>query len=242
MSQPIIRGIHAVGAVDVVYRYNGNGNILTVPKGVIKIPLKDAAEPGYVTSINTAEGLMISGFRLDSEFLRANPQIASSFVIPILGGGGVAITNNNRTGTIVFNCTHVSSPNTGGDKNAIKMYSTAGMGVHDWEGNQVDAYDLVLIAQIQQAQVGGDAAGATISIKFKFNDIETCVRFEGCTVASVDPLGLNGNDATNYNVSFNYLNWKVEYGLPVSSENATVIPWFDDATDEVVEPSTTITE
>lgn len=223
MAQPIIRGIHAVGAVDIIYKFNGPGNILKVPKGVIEIP-KSATE--NVSQIYTGDGLKVAGFRLDSEFLRANPQIASSFVIPLLGGGGAAITNNNRTGSLVLNCTHVSSPNTGSDKNAIKMYSGSGFGVKDWEGGNVDAYDLVLIAQIQQAQVGGDSAGATLSIQFTFNNIVTTLNFEGCTVASVDPIGLSGNDAVNYNVTFNYLNWAVKYGLPTTAEDAKEEPWF----------------
>lgn len=222
MSQPIIRGIHAVGAVDIKYRFNGPDSKLKVPTNVIKIPDKEGKP---ITEIDTQNGLPIAGFRLDSEFLRANPQIASSFVIPLLGGGGVAITNNNRTGTLVLNCTHVSSPNTGSDTDGAtvaRMYTppSDSFGVKDWDGNNTEAYDLVLIAQVQQAQVGGDSSGATLSIEFTFNNVTTNLNFEGCTVASVDPVGLSGNDAVNYNVTFNYLNWGVQYSKPLDSGTA----------------------
>ena len=74
-----------------------------------------------------------------------------------------------------------------------------------------NVYDLVFLAQVQQAQTGGDSEGATIKVKFDFCGLTTTISFEGCTIASVDPIGLAGNDAVNYNVSINYLNWTCEY-------------------------------
>ena len=94
MSQPIIRGIQAVGAVDIFYKYNSVDGVLNIPSSLIKLG------DGTNQSVNTDTGIAVAGFRLDSEFLRAVQQIASSQVIPILGGGGVALTNNNRTGTL----------------------------------------------------------------------------------------------------------------------------------------------
>ena len=234
MGQPIIRGIQAVGAVDIYYKYNGPKNILTVPKGLIKIPAgvsktkddngTEGTATTYAESLDTSKGISVAGFRLDSEFLRANPQIASSIIVPVLGGGGVAVTNNNRTGRLVFNCTAVSAPNVAGEvkndagtvsKSALQMYTAAGFGAlsQEADGSTKDgtAFDLVLLAQIQQSQVGGDSAGATIDIHFSFNTIQCGIMFEGCTVENVDPIGLNGNNATDYNVSFNYLNWRVRF-------------------------------
>lgn len=200
MAQPIIRGIQAVGAVDIKYRYNSSDNILPIPDSIKLSSTEDAG-----TSIDTSSGIDIAGFRLDGEFLRANPQIASSVVIPILGGGGVSLTNNNRTGTLTINATKVSSPTP--DTGA--MASGTGFGPVD---NTVKVYDLVTIAQIQQAQTGGgDSTGASILIAFQFSGATTVIQFDGCTVASVDPIGLSGNDAVNYNVAYNYLNWRVAY-------------------------------
>jgi hypothetical protein len=189
MSQPIIRGIQAVGAVDIFYTYNGPGNVLTAPhiQGVSGV---------------VADNIPVAGFRLDGEFLRAMQQIASSATIPILGGGGVSLTNNNRTGTLSLTCTKVSTPVSSGE-----MYS--GQGIGPIGDDKV--YDMVLLAQLQQGQEGGDAYGATVKVVFKFSGKETTVTFDGCTVASVDPLGLAGNDAVTYNVSLNYLNWTCKY-------------------------------
>lgn len=205
MSQPIIRGIQAVGAVDIIYGYNGNSGKLTLPAELMK--LGDNTE----TVIDTKGGIPVAGFRLDGEFLRAVQQIASSVQVPILGGGAVALTNNNRSGTLNINCTKTSTPTpdaSNGQNPAGTMYrpdTGAAIGP-----NRNGVYDLVFLAQVQQAQPGGDSEGATIKVVFDFCGLTTTISFEGCTIASVDPVGLAGNDAVNYNVSINYLNWTTE--------------------------------
>ena len=224
MSQPIIRGIQAVGAVDIWYVYNSSDGRIPLGKS-ISIGGRD------MDYIDTSKGIKIAGFRLDGEFLRAVQQVASSVQIPILGGGAVALTNNNRSGQLSINCTRVSTPVTGKKTYDQDVYSTgeppvllhkagepmgteagammSGNGVGVEDGQVV--YDLTLIAQAQQAQPGGDSVGATITVSFQFNGLITNIIFEGCTIASVDPIGLSGNDAVNYNVAINYLNWKVDY-------------------------------
>lgn len=199
-GQPIIRGIQAVGGVDILYRYNSADNKLKVPK---------AFHAGNVTEIDTTDGIAIAGFRLDGEFLRAVQQIASSVVIPILGGGGVALVNNNRTGTLNINATRVSTPDlsaTGGGK----MLKGTGFGPVAADAN---VYDLTFIAQLQQGQDGGDSVGSTIAICFDFCGKTTVIQFDGCTIASVDPVGLSGNDAVNYNIAINYLTWDCYYNV-----------------------------
>lgn len=196
--QPIIRGIQAVGAVDIWYKYGGGS--LTLPS-VMTVD-------GKAMTIDTSAGIKLAGFRLDGEFLRAVQQIASSVVIPILGGGGVALTNNNRTGTLTINCAKVSTPDPDGSG---KMYTPttnpSGIGVVDND----TVYDMVFIAQAQQAQSGGDSLGAKILVSFQFCGRTTRIQFEGCTIATVDPIGMSGNDAANYSVAINYLNWKCDY-------------------------------
>lgn len=232
MSQPIIRGIQAVGAVDIKYEYNSADHILHLPTNSIRI---DGKTQGEGTEIDTSDGVPVSGFRLDSEFLRAVQQIASSVQIPILGGGAVALTNNNRSGTLSINCTKVSTPAVGTtysedvkDENG-KIIHRKGDLVAEATGAMLhgnglgpvgaEAYDLVFLAQIQQAQEGGDSVGATITIDFMFCGLHTTLQFQGCTIASVDPLGLAGNDAVNYNVSINYLNWTMN----ASNANGTAV-------------------
>lgn len=220
--QPIIRGIQNVGSVQILYRYNfknTDGNFyLPIPKA-----LQVTGDSQHASICLGEDGVAVAGFRLDSEFLRANPQIASSFVIPILGGGGVALTNNNRTGTLNLVCTRVAAPDLDaksadgkvGDIGYIGKEGAngyAGMGVSDDSPSpNTPYYDFVTLAQLQQGQEGGDAYGAQLKIVFGFCGIITTVIFEGCTIAQVDPLGLAGNDAVNYSVAVNYLNWTIKY-------------------------------
>lgn len=214
-GQPIIRGIQAVGGVDIYYQYNSADNKLKVPK---------AFRTGTtLNAIDTSDGgVSLAGFRLDGEFLRAAQQIASSVVVPILGGGGVALVNNNRTGTLNINATRVSTPDlsaTGGGK----MLKGTGFGPVD---ANVRVYDLTFIAQLQQGQDGGDSVGATIAVCFDFCGKTTVIQFDGCTIASVDPVGLSGNDVVNYNVAINYLSWTCYYdvttpGIQAEAETET---------------------
>lgn len=224
LMQPIIRGIQSVGSVQILYRYN-------TPSGDMPIPPTIKLGTGENKVIKTApggamsdKGIPVAGFRLDSEFLRANPQIASSFVIPILGGGGVALTNNNRTGTLSLVCAKVSTPVSGNTvsidgvdvtpkKDDVgSMFTPTGsysaIGVLQ---NDEAYYDMVTLAQIQQGQEAGDSVGSTITINFKFCGLVTAITFEGCTIATVDPIGLAGNDAVNYAIAVNYLNWIVNF-------------------------------
>ena len=204
-GQPIIRGVQAVGGVDILYRYNGTGNKLKVPSS-FHVGKK-------VKEIDTTGGIAIAGFRLDGEFLRAAQQIASSVVIPILGGGGVALTNNNRTGTLSINATRVSTPDLTA-KGGGKMLKGTGFGP---VSAKAVVYDLTFIAQLQQGQDGGDSVGATFAVCFDFCGKTTVVQFDGCTIASVDPVGLSGNDAVNYNVVINYLTWDCYYDVKTAT-------------------------
>lgn len=210
--QPIIRGIQAVGAVDITYQYNSADHKLHVPEDLIQIN----GQP--VPDIDTTGFKPVAGFRLDGEFLRAVQQIASSVQIPILGGGAVALTNNNRSGTLNINCTKVSTPSPDAAKGGAvgAMYRPDGGAIGPTADN---VYDLVFLAQVQQAQKGGDSEGATLHVIFKFCGLYTVIEFQGCTIGSVDPVGLAGNDAPNYNVSINYQNWTVN----LSSETDTPV-------------------
>lgn len=211
-QQPIIRGIQTVGAVQILYRYNKlkEGSTteyeLPMPRDLIAINARADVKAIPIP----AAGIPVAGFRLDSEFLRANPQIASAFVTPILGGGGAALTNNNRTGTLNIVCTKVAAPDINAEAAAAgKMIggTDSALGVLS-SGNY---YDMVTLAQIQQAQPGGDSYGARLDIKFSFCGVDCIVRFEGVTIASVDPLGLAGNDLPNYAIAMPYLNWRMDY-------------------------------
>ena len=219
MGQPIIRGIQAVGGVDILYTYNGKNNELALPTS-IKLN-KNTGEANNNTKLKL-KAVKVAGFRLDGEFLRAVQQIASSVVIPILGGGGIALTNNNRTGTLNINATKVSTPDGTSTTALGSMYTPTGSAI-GVVGNDT-VYDLVFLAQAQQAVPGGDSVGSTISVVFDFCQQRTVITFEGCTIASVDPIGLSGNDAVNYNVSINYLNWSIEYNKASGTDTTQSSP------------------
>lgn len=217
--QPIIRGIQNVGSVQILYRYNcydkaNNTYVLPLSNSII---VNAGQESGDTNAIKIPEaGIPVAGFRLDSEFLRANPQIASSFTIPILGGGGVSLTNNNRTGTLNLVCARVAAPNIDDSDDARIAAMVGGKNEQLGVKDENAYWDFVTLAQIQQGQEGGDAYGSTITIVFKFCGVTTKITFEGCTIATVDPIGLAGNDAVNYAIAVNYLNWTIEYGAYTS--------------------------
>ncbi len=210
-QQPIIQGIEAVGSVSITYKYNKDS--MPIPQ---VIQLMKEGGSATETSINMSSAVECTGFRLDSTFLDANPQIASSFMISILGGGAVALTNNNRSGTLTINTTRVSLPTdggkvpvVGGTLNTSGKYST---GIVTWGGGSQDCYDLTFLLQCQQAQTGGDSVGSTITVTFEMGGRSAVFQFLGCTVASIKPLALSGNDAVDYAAQINYLNWTVSYG------------------------------
>lgn len=214
--QPIIRGIQAVGQVKVLYRYNlsddgGQNFYMPVPDKLIKVFQKDTDKVMSRIKMGS-NGVEVSGFRLDSTFFAAQQQIASSAVIPILGGGGVALTNNNRTGSLSLTCAKVSTPEYNGkNTGAGRMYGGEAEGIGVRDGAVV--YDMVLLAQIQQAQPGGDSVGANLTIGYEFCGRKTKLVFEACTVADVAPVIMAGNDAATYNVTLNFLNWYSDYNV-----------------------------
>lgn len=232
ITQPIIRGIQSVGSVKITYQYNGKK--LVLPSSLMQLGSNTESTIDTSTPVNCA------GFRLDGEFLRANPQIDSSFMVPLLGGGAIALTNNNRSGVLNLRTTRVSSPSTSGkttertvtitdpatgtilSSEKKKFVSGAVGAMESGEGvgptdktNQY--YDITLLLQAQQAQTGGDSVGSTINVIFEFNGTVTTLSFQGCTVANIDPVGLSGNDAVDYNARINYLNWTVGYSQDTSA-------------------------
>lgn len=209
--QPIITGIQAVGSVSIKYRYNTSDGVLKFNSSVFGI--SDGSKTvESIPTLGSGDGVECTGFRLDSQFLDANPQLASSFMIPMLGGGAIALTNNNRSGTLSINTTKVSLPDAGND-GSIPNINTSSDG-YQATGVQGTGkyYDLTTLLQAQQSVSGGDSVGSTLTIRFSFGGKSVTFQFLGCTVASIKPLALSGNDAVDYGAAINYLNWTVNYG------------------------------
>jgi hypothetical protein len=137
------------------------------------------AGTGNELAANTSVAL--TGFKLNSNYLDTQQAMDNSFIIPLLNGGSIQITNDNTCGSI-----------------SITAIRTA---------VQLTSGDVVAIASAQRKVSGGDSTGATINVKFSFNGTEYTVAFYNCTVAQCKPITLAGNDAPDYQVRFNYSHW-----------------------------------
>lgn len=182
--------IQAVGSMSILYRYNRVG--AAYPAGGLTVAL--------------------GGFKLNAEFISTQQAVPNSVIIPLLGGGSVQLTNDNKAGTITFAVTRTAKT-----EDSDEYLGATGIGVDD-EGNMVitdaDApegtlgVDLVSLALAQISVQGTDSAGATISCSTSFNGVDFTINFEGCTVATCEPMRLAGNDVPTYNVAFNYHTWR----------------------------------
>ena len=137
--------------------------------------------PGVDNTLAAGTAVALTGFKLNSNYLDTQQAIDNSFIIPLLNGGSIQITNDNTCGSISIT--------------AIRTDTKLASG------------DIVAIASAQRAVTGGDSIGADIIISFSFNNTTYKVQFFNCTVAQCKPITLAGNDAPDYQVRFNYSHW-----------------------------------
>ena len=137
--------------------------------------------PGVDNTLPAGTAVALTGFKLNSNYLDTQQAIDNSFIIPLLNGGSIQITNDNTCGSI-----------------NITAIRTA---------TQLTSGDIVAIASAQRAVAGGDSIGADIIISFSFNNTTYKVQFFNCTVAQCKPITLAGNDAPDYSVRLNYSHW-----------------------------------
>ena len=137
--------------------------------------------PGVDNTLPAGTAVALTGFKLNSNYLDTQQAIDNSFIIPLLNGGSIQITNDNTCGSI-----------------NITAIRTA---------TQLISGDIVAIASAQRAVAGGDSIGADIIISFSFNNTTYKVQFFNCTVAQCKPITLAGNDAPDYSVRLNYSHW-----------------------------------
>ena len=141
---------------------------------------KNLKGPSDTLKANTSKTL--TGFKLNSNYVDSQQAIDNSFIIPLLNGGSIQITNNNTCGSLAITAIRTST--------------------------KLDSGDIVAIASAQRSVSGGDSIGATITISFSFNNTTYSVKFYNCTVAQCKPITLAGNDAPDYQVRFNYSHWE----------------------------------
>ena len=137
--------------------------------------------PGTGNELAAASSVALTGFKLSSNYLDTQQAIDNSFIIPLLNGGSIQITNDNTCGSMVITAIRTSTALSSGD--------------------------IVAIASAQRKVSGGDSIGADIIVSFSFNGVAYKVQFYNCTVAQCKPLTLAGNDAPDYSVRFNFSHW-----------------------------------
>lgn len=137
--------------------------------------------PGENNTLDPNTSVALVGFKLNSNYVDTQQAMDNSFIIPLLNGGSIQITNDNTCGSMTIQCI----------RTAVELSSG----------------DIVALATAQRAVKGGDSIGSDIVVKFSFNGINYAVQFFNCTVAQCKPLTLAGNDAPDYAVVFNYSHW-----------------------------------
>ncbi len=118
----------------------------------------------------------IKGIKLDETFIATAQMIETSKRVPFIDGSTGALVNAVTAGQITFRCARV--------------------------GTTVQSGDLPLMAAYIQKI--GDQLGSTITISYTMNGILETWTFYGCTLVSVPPLILAGNDIPIYDVVFSY--------------------------------------
>ena len=137
--------------------------------------------PGDDNKLEAAASVTLTGFKLNMNYLDTQQAIDNSFIIPLLNGGSIQITNDNTCGSMIIN--------------AIRTDTKLSSG------------DIVAIASAQRKVAGGDSIGADMIVSFSFNNTLYKVQFFNCTVAQCKPITLAGNDAPDYSVRFNFSHW-----------------------------------
>ena len=137
--------------------------------------------PGDNNKLDAGASVTLTGFKLNMNYLDTQQAIDHSFIIPLLNGGSIQITNDNTCGSMIISAIRTD----------VKLESG----------------DIVAIASAQRKVAGGDSIGADMIVSFSFNNTLYKVQFFNCTVAQCKPITLAGNDAPDYSVRFNFSHW-----------------------------------
>lgn len=137
----------------------------------------------------------VGNFKLQTQYVDTKQTIPNSVVVPLLAGGAISLTNTQKAGTLTFSAVRCKKVN-------AYATATAAEGVFPVD---LGSADIVTLASLQVES--NDSTGATIAFSLVFNGVVLNIIFEKCTVNTVTPLRLAGNDVPTYEVSFNYTNW-----------------------------------
>lgn len=137
--------------------------------------------PGDNNKLDAGASVTLTGFKLNQNYLDTQQAIDNSFIIPLLNGGSIQITNDNTCGSMIISAIRTDT--------------------------KLESGDIVAIASAQRKVAGGDSIGADMIVSFSFNNTLYKVQFFNCTVAQCKPITLAGNDAPDYSVRFNFSHW-----------------------------------
>jgi hypothetical protein len=161
---------------------NDNASYIVQNAGAATISYEYPKElKGPADTLAAGTSKTLTGFKLNSNYLDTQQAMDNSYIIPLLNGGSIQITNDNTCGSIMINAIRTATALTSGD--------------------------VVALASAQRKVSGGDSIGADIIVSFSFNGVAYKVQFFNCTVAQCKPLTLAGNDAPDYQVRFNFSHW-----------------------------------
>jgi len=123
--------------------------------------------------------ISLQGFKQDQQFFDSIQIMDNSKVIALVGGSTATLTNAVKAGTFTFNCVRISTDILQGD--------------------------VVLIALTLQSLA--DSTGGLLRITYGLNGGTEAITYTQCTLKTVPPLKLAGNDLPDYPVVFNYGNY-----------------------------------
>ena len=125
---------------------------------------------------NIAQGVALTGFKLESVVFGAEGMIDNAKLIPLLNGDTMTLTNACKAGRMTIPATRTSAG--------------------------IEHGDLVSIGNFIRGQ--GDDVGGTLTVKWSMNGKPRSIKFKKVCFQKVDPLKLAGNDLPDMNVIMTY--------------------------------------
>lgn len=169
-------GVQCVGRVSFLFTHP----LLKTLRTAVSAP-DQLTQVGLNWNKITANGsVYLTGFKLESTLLNAQPMIDNAKVIPMLNGDTMTLTNTNKSGTITFAATR----------------SAAGIG----------GGDLIAVCDFIRSQ--GDSNGGELLVSWEMNGETKWIKFKKVCVQKCPPLMLAGNDLPDMSVVLTYATYE----------------------------------
>ncbi len=160
-----VHGVECVGRVSFLFKH----------------PILEALASANAADYGSlANGVYLTGFKLESVLISSDQQIQNAKLIPLLNGDTMTLTNSHKAGTLSIACTRTAAGVAGGD--------------------------LISIADFIRSQ--GDSDGGTLEVSWTRNGEEHTLKFVKVCVAQCPPLRYAGNDLPDMDVKLTYATYK----------------------------------